>query len=497
MNAWIKQHRISLSAILKICMVVAVLLFLSACSDNNSADKVSVENCWPCTMYNIIFEGVNELTLKLYDDIVPKAMALLGVGLLFWLSFRTGKMLVTLYEPDINEYIQSVKTVLFKAMLVSAVLLAGDQYICFLSDIFEPPMLTISYFSAALLQNSIDVMEVELPQTFIDVPQGTCLVFKETVAFYLKYMVYQIYIALQAGIMFGWSLIFTPNLICPILGVFMVIPTFFMLSLIFPLMFADSFVRLGACIILSPILFVAWVFPATKDMIKSLWKVAFGSMVTMMIGCIYIALAINVMQIFQENSESLKGIFEQARQLTDPNLERAMRRMSTEAVSFMVLIFVILKFHTAVSDLASYLGGDTTKSSVVAFFGGIKQLAISAAMIAVGVAMSAFGIPGGDRLIKAGASRIKEQMTEGVKNMGSEAMGSSDATGGSGVGAAAKDIYDAGTKQKKDGGGGDAGGESGEKSGSGGGSEGDNGGSSGGDSKGKTGGKSGGGGDEK
>ena len=469
MNAWIKQHHVMLSTILRVCMVVVMLLFLSACSDKNSEMQVSVENCWPCTMYKIIFEKVNDLTVLLYGNITPKALALLGVGLLFWLSFRTGKMLVTLYEPDVNEYIQSVKTVLFKAILVASLLSAGEQYICFLSEILAPPMLTISYFSAALLRQSVGEITVDLPREFINIPDETCRVFTKEVATYLQYMVYQIYVALQAGIMFGWSLIFTPNLICPIMGLFVVLPTFFMLMLVFPLMFADSFVRLGASIILAPILFVAWVFPSTKNMLKSIWDVAFGSMITMMIGCIYITLAINVMQIFQENSESLKGILSQARQMADPELERAMRRMSTEAVSFMVLIFVILKFHKAVPDVAGYLGGDSTKSSVVAFFGGLKQLAISAAMIAVGVAMSACGIPGGDRLIKAGAERVKDQMTEGIKNLGSEAVGSSDVTGGAGVGAAVKDTFNVGggkegegkDSEGKDGGGKDSGGKDG------------------------------------
>ena len=495
MNAWIKQHRIKPIAILKICMVVVLLLCLSACGDNDTKEmQTSVENCWPCTMYKVIFETVNRLTVQLYDDIVPKAMALLGVGLLFWLSFKTGKMLVTLYEPDINEYIQSVKTVLFKAMLVGAVLLAGDKYICFLAEILQPPMLTISYFSSALLQQTIGEMKVSLPKTFITVPQESCQVFTEEVALYLQYMVYQIYVALQAGMMFGWNLLFSGHFIAAIMGLFMVMPTFFLLMIIFPLMFADSFVRLGASIVLSPFLFVAWVFPPTKNMLKPLWDVAFGSMITMMIGCIYITLAINVMQIFQENSESLKGILSQARQLADPNLELAMRRMATEAVSFMVLIFVILKFHTAVPDIAGYLGGDNTKSSVVAFFGGIKQLAISAAMIAVGVAMSAFGIPGGDRLIKAGAQKVKEQMTEGIKNIGSETGGSSDATGGAGVGSAVKGAYTGGDdKGKGDDKGGDSGGDKGGDAG------GDKGGDSGGDKGGDAGGDKGGdsGGDKK
>ena len=462
MNAWIKQHRMTLPAILKICMVVVVLLFLSGCGENNATAEdmaTSVENCWPCTLYKVIFETVNGLIVQLYGTLVPKAGALLGVGLLFWLAFRTGKMLVTLYEPDINEYIQSVKNVLFKAMLIGALLFTGDQYICFISDIISPIMLVISGFSSYLLKNSIGDFVVELPGKFIEMPQSTCAVFSEQVALYLQYMVYQIYVALKAGISFGWSLFFSGHFICAIMGLFLVVPTFFILSLIFPLMFADSFVRLGATIILSPFLFVAWVFPSTKGMLKSLWNVAFGSMITMMIGCIYITLAINIMQIFQENSESLKGILSQARQLADPNLALAMRRMSTEAVSFMVLIFIILKFHTAVPNLAGYLGGDSTKSQVVSFFGGIKQLAISATMIALGVAMSAFGIPGGDRLVKAGATRVKDQMSDGVKNLTSDTAGSSDATGGGGIGAATRDVFSGDKKDDSDSGADDKGGD--------------------------------------
>lgn len=472
MNKWIKQHCAGLSTILKLCMVVAVLLVLSACGNNDATEAdmaTTVENCWPCTMYKVIFETVNNLTIQLYGTLVPKAGALLGVGLLFWLAFKTGKMLVTLYEPDVNEYIQSVKTVLFKAMLVGALLFAGDQYFCFIAYVISPIIEGISAFSSFILSDSIAELAVKGPSLFLKVPQEGCSVFNEQTALYLQYLVYQIYVALKAGISFGWSLYFSGHFICAIMGLFMVVPTFFLLSLIFPLMFADSFVRLGAALILSPFLFVAWVFPATKNMLKPLWDVAFGSMITMMIACIYIALAISVMQIFQNNSESLKGILSQARQLADPNLALAMRRMSTEAVSFMVLVFIILKFHTAIPDVAGYFG-ETTKSQVVSVLGGIKQLAISAAMIALGVAMSACGIPGGDRLMKAGAKRIQEQATDGLKNMGSDSAGSSDATGGAGVGTAARDTA---TKGKDKGGeGGENGDGNGGGEGSGGGNEG-------------------------
>ncbi|MBR5130438.1 MAG: hypothetical protein IKV03_04360 [Alphaproteobacteria bacterium] len=428
-------------------MLVVLLFVLTGCSEEGTEPedmRATVENCWPCTMYKVIFETINQLVLQLYNDLVPKAMGLLGIGVLFWLAFRTGKMVVSLYEPDLNEYVQSVKTILFKAILVSAVLLVGDNFICFISMVLEPPMLTISYFSSALLQTSIDSLAVTLPQEFINIPAAQCQVFTEEVALYLQRMVYQIYASLNAGISFGWSLVRTTNFVCMIMGLFVVIPTFFLLSLIFPLMFADSFVRLGASIVLSPFLFVAWVFPATKNMLKSLWDVAFGSMITMMIGCIYITLAINVMQVFQESSESLKGIFSEARQLADPNLSLAVRRMSTEAVSFMVLIFIILKFHKSVTEVAGYLGGDSTKSSVVAVLGGIKQLAISAAMIAVGAVMAYCGIPGGTKLMKAGAQRIKDQMAEGAKNIASDSGGSGDATGGGGVISAVKGAYSGG-----------------------------------------------------
>lgn len=457
MMMWIKQHKSAFISALKIGVLVLAVVFLSSCQPqpaNTSDLEAKIQNCWPCTLYKVTFTSINMLVHKLYTSLTPTALAVLSVALLFFLAFRSVRLLTSLIPPNVPRYIREIAIVLFKAIIVSAILLSGNDFLCIVNLIVDPVITTFSLISRSILTSVLPPEEALAlvngaagfipPQTQNpDTPQ-LCMVFSEEMSKNLQLLIYQIYVALNSGVSLGWTLMAEGNIITFPMGLFFVVPSFFMLSLIFPWMFAESFFRMGTVIVLMPFLFVAWVFPATKQMVKPGWDVVFGSMVSILMACIYIALAITVIRIFAENSEYFKFMFGQARQEADPSFSRAMRRLSTEAVSFCALILIILKFHKALPAVAGYFGGDAQKSQIVAFFGGIKQLAISATMIAVGAVMSAFGIPGGTNLMKAGAKRVVEQAKEGaeanfreVTNTGEGAsQGSEDAMGGSGAASA-------------------------------------------------------------
>ena len=454
---FLKRHSNALSGMLKVGILMGVLCVLNGCkADQLTADnaEATINNCWSCTMYKIVFEGINRLISDLYLMLTEKAILLLGVGLLFWLAFKTVKLVTSLYEPDMAEYIRTVAITLFKAIVVSVILLSGEDYLCFLRDlIIDPPFLIFTHLSRILLVGVLsETADLVSPQDFIATTNQGCAVFSEVASKSIQFVIYQIYVALNSGVQLGWTMVMTGKIANILIGFFFVVPIFFMMSLVFPWIYVDSMFRIGCVIVLSPFIFVAWVFPATKGWVKPAWDVLFGSMVTILIACIYIALAITVLRTFSDSSPTFTGIFNPARQTTDPRFSEQMARLGVEALSFIALILIVNRFQNAIPNIAGYFGGDSAKSQVVSLFGGIKQLVISAAMIAVGAAMSAFGVPGGDKLIKAGANRIKEQMKEDAKATTAEVMdtGSGTGTGGeTSEGSMSKAVSDVANTGKK------------------------------------------------
>ena len=108
-------------------------------------------------------------------------------------------------------------------------------------------------------------------------------------------------------------------------------------------------------------------------------------MFQLLIGCIYIGLVVGVIQLFADNN--WPGMLGNSRQTSDPSMMVNFRRLSTEAISFFALIIIMNRMQSNIPAIAGALGGDSSRSEIVGFMNGVKQLAISAAMIAAGAAL--------------------------------------------------------------------------------------------------------------
>lgn len=411
------RHITAIKNALKICAFFAVLCFLTGCEGlklSSEADWVaSVQNCWPCTLYKAAFDAVGTLVKNLYPTMASRGLLIMGVGLLFWLAFTSGKMLTSMIEPNIKEYIRSVMVVLFKAMVVSAILISSDTFLCVIDMIVSPVLTTFTELSRIVLTANTNINNgLVWPEQYMVQKDGVCDLFGGQISYQLQDIIFRVYVALNSGMTLGYYVMVEKSFLNWIVGPF-IIWMFFMMSLIFPLMFAESFIRLGAVIVLSPFFFAAWVFPSTKSAIKKAWDVVFGAMFQLLIGCIYIGLVVGVIQLFADNN--WPGMLGNSRQTSDPSMMVNFRRLSTEAISFFALIIIMNRMQSNIPAIAGALGGDSSKSEIVGFMNGVKQLAISAAMIAAGAALSAFGFPGGAAMIQSGAQRAASQAEDAAK----------------------------------------------------------------------------------
>lgn len=428
------RHTTVMKNVLKVCAFFAVLCLLTGCEglkmSSESEWVASVQNCWPCTLYKAAFDVVGRLVKSLYPTMATKGMLAMGVGLLFWLSFTSAKMLTSMIEPNIKEYIRSVMVVLFKAMIVTAILVTGDNFLCVIDMIVSPVLTTFTELSRIVLTANTNINNgLVWPEQYMVQKDGACDLFGGQISYQLQDIIFRVYIALNSGMTLGYYVMVEKSFLNWIVGPF-IIWMFFMMSLIFPLMFAESFIRLGAVIVLSPFFFAAWVFPSTKSAIKKAWDVVFGAMFQLLIGCIYIGLVVGVIQLFADNN--WPGMLGNSRQTSDPSMMTSFRRLSTEAISFFALILIMNRMQSNIPAIAGALGGDSSKSEIVSFMNGIKQLAISAAMIAAGAALSAFGVPGGAALMKQGAQRVAEQANDAANDAVNNATSGAGGEGGDG-----------------------------------------------------------------
>ena len=412
------RHITVMKNALKICAFFAVVCLLAGCEGRINASEsewvASVQNCWPCTLYKATFDAVGTLVKNLYPTMAERGLLVMGVGLLFWLSFTSAKMLTSLMEPNIKEYIHSVMVVLFKAMVVTAILITGDSFLCVIDRIVSPVLTTFTELSRIVLTANTNINNgLVWPEQYMVQKDGACDLFGGQISYQLQDIIFRVYIALNSGMTLGYYVMVEKSFLNWIVGPF-IIWMFFILSLIFPLMFADSFIRLGAVIVLSPFFFAAWVFPSTKSAIKKAWDVVFGAMFQLLIGCIYIGLVVGVIQLFADNN--WPGMLGNSRQTSDPSMMVNFRRLSTEAISFFALIIIMNRMQSNIPAIAGALGGDSSRSEIVGFMNGVKQLAISAAMIGAGGGLSSFCFAGGAAMIQSGAQRAASQAEDAAKD---------------------------------------------------------------------------------
>lgn len=413
-----------------------MLLFVGGCSEL-SADATmqagwisSVQNCWPCILYKSAFNAIDGLILQLYPTMTEKGLVYMGASLLLWLAFTTGKFVTTLYEPDTKKYILSVMTVLFKAMLVGVVLSQGERLICFIDLVVSPVLTFFTQLSRIAISSNTNINSGLIwPNEFKDAPEQICAVFSPQVKYQLQDIIYRVYVALNGGISLGVNFMLQMNVVNWILGP-IIIWTFFIMMMLFPWIFVDSFIRLGSVLILSPFFLVAWVFPETKGKVKEAWNVIFGAAMQILIACIYIGLIVGVIRAFE--AQNWPGMLGTSRQTADPGILIQFRRMSIEAVSFFALLIIMIKMQGSIPAISGALGGDSQKSQMIGFMDGVKQLAISTAMLAIGALMMAFGIPGGDRLVKRGAERMAKQAKDVANDTMNEISNSGEGTPGDG-----------------------------------------------------------------
>lgn len=371
---------------LAVCLGMMVLL--CGCESNPKMAKQvpsGYEACWPCAVYEETFKILEKILETLLKTTCESAVTLLGFGLLFWLLFHVGKFVVTIQEPNMRKFLFPMTNVLFKSIVVFALINNADDYIAFIGENIVQPILIFFADVSKLIFDSNETVKgaTTVPSVATKIASSGKL-FGPAGGYFLD-IVYRIFIALKFGSSLGFAIWKGIGVIPFIFGLFIIF-MFWMMMLTMPLMFLDGFVRIAVILVLSPFVLVAWIFPATKKMLEKLWGIFLGTGLSVIFACFYIALTLYLVITFAE--KQYPGILSNVVQQTDPDLIENIQTMSTSTIAFFVLLLSMNRLSGYIVKLANQFGGDAANSSWIKMFGGLKKLSIAAGKAALAVALA-------------------------------------------------------------------------------------------------------------
>ncbi len=388
-------------------LMVLVCCALSGCDNINVTDlkmlaTPSLENCWPCSMYKIVFDAIAATVKTTYVALSDAAQLLLGVGLLFWIALKVGVMVSSLKQPNLREFITTMFATLFKGIVVAVIVSVPDYAMSVLDMIATPVLTTFIEMARTVLYSDTSITKHFTAPDTVTFADTNAPLLTGQVGYLVQDIVYRIYVALHSGMVLGFHMLLTFDSTARAMGG-LVAFAFFFLMWTFPVLFIDSFVRLGAAFVLFPFLLVAWVFPSTKQYIGEAWKLLFGATMQILVACVFIAIMVTAVKSYSDS-------YSISRQLSDPMLMLGLKTASNEALSFLLLSMCMMKLTGKVPAVSGYFGGDATQSEMVKAFSHVGRMGAAMGKVAAGGALMAAGVGG------AGIKKMFSQGQDEMKN---------------------------------------------------------------------------------
>ncbi len=386
------------------CRLFALCFLLGGCNIFSPEDLsllllVTKDNCWACSAYKVVWEAIGDTVQSVFPHITVIGLNTLGVGLLFWIAFNVGKLVVAVKEPNLKEFITGFAAVLFKSFVVAVILMGSDQALQVL-DMFITPIITsfVSLSTLILFSEPTIATHFAAPTSDIIIT-ADYPIFTAHLGSLVEDVIYRIYVAFNSGMALGGRIMLSVDFVSQMTGL-MVILVFFYMMLLFPMLFLESFIHLGAITVLFPLFLVAWVFPATKSYIKTAWDVLFQAMAQILITCIYIGVLVTVIKSYSSASSL-------SQQLTDPALLLGIKNMSNNGLAFFALIYSMFKLSNDIPKITSFFVGEVNRSTMLKYFGRMQNVGMGMGKMVAGAALIGTGV---------GAASGKGLMQSGVKD---------------------------------------------------------------------------------
>ncbi|MDR2902850.1 MAG: hypothetical protein LBU87_07110 [Lactobacillales bacterium] len=257
--------------------------------------------CWFCGVFSTIFDAVNQLATYSVENLSASFLVILGIGILFFLVFKVGKMFVQFQNVDLMQFMDELLKPLGRAMIAAALLIFSlsifeivvNPFLKMSLDLSEAIFTATSKsdFSVVMVQrsntaggtnqlNNVTYEKKDFSQTGDSNTKGTALKgeVKAALLYNMRLLSSSLIFGMASGVFFiikSFSAAFLsfkvfPSIYMLFMGIILLI-TYSAIYLTFPLKLFDALVRLAFVCALMPLWIVLWVFPATVDYTKKAW----------------------------------------------------------------------------------------------------------------------------------------------------------------------------------------------------------------------------------
>ncbi len=421
--------------------------------------------CWFCPVFETLFKAINNLVTSMSQNMSTLFLNLMGIGILFLIAFKVGRMLVQLQDVDLMQFLGDLFKPLGRAIIATALLgamtFSGDTiYHLLIQPIFDVSLFLGEQTLNIAVANTEVFTATQSSGEVIRQVGGTVMeactyrgTLPDKAAFTSRELqqlicwMRTVSSSLGVGIAIGSTFIkigfqdFFNNIGMIVSGI-LIFVAFFINYVMFPLKLLEAIVRLGFVLMLTPLWIILWVFPATAQYTKKAWDMFLGCCLLIISLSVIVALVIQIMN----NSIQPDGLNEQLFiELGCGKTDHALKKIETGGMALFILLafgfmcWSILGTASALAGTFISVGGDlglekgVSRNTMMAGGAAYKGTKATARLGWAGTVAA-----GG--MIKKGAGKIKDAWENRKKNTNDSAPAAphsvyTGATGGeSGVG---------------------------------------------------------------
>ena len=319
-------------------LVVLGLFFITGCTpkkyddtmENLDAEYKDMSSCWGCTIFDALFNAINDIIKVLYIEMSYGALGLLTIIFAFWIAFRVGKVLFSFKEPDTHEFWTDFAKMAFAVSFCAVILMNKGTIMQFLSYTITPIFQGAVDFAVAVIGKSFSSIGVVTDYSSCTVPFAGDAgeeVLDDGLKESLMCLIYKIHQRLTYGMFFAYKLMYLGFVEFLFAGALAIV--FFFLMFMFPFVLVDGIFRIGVMLVLLPVLIAFWPFPILRKYATAGWKIFFGAMVHIMILTIFVTL---IVEVFTDFSALSVGTIDESEELLENTIS------APEALVFMVFL---------------------------------------------------------------------------------------------------------------------------------------------------------------
>ena len=403
-----------------VCLMIGVAFVLSACDLTTQSDLLatreqmrSPEGCIACQMFKVIFTAIVNMTNTAYPRMCVLAQSLLAVFLFGWILLHVLKFLTTMREPNIGQFWAQLSPRLGKGMLV-AILVASKENIFYIINMIMEPISSLFMNVSSLVISSGWNSRISLSMASLHSGLPAAPGFPTEIGNQVETLIYRVVLALDVGWVMGLRLMLNSDFANMILGM-VTTYIFFMMSLFFPFLLIDGFFKLMVVFVTLPLLLVAWVFKFTESYLKKGFQIFLGAFAQILMSCIFITLAITVMEGFFE-IRGMSGWLSADVQNMDKDMYEQASRMSFSFLTFILIATYLYNLSKSITKVTAYFTGAPAQSVLGAAMERLK--AVFSAIMWSCLALTASFVPGGWSMAQTAASNAKDKARQAAAGGG-------------------------------------------------------------------------------